>query len=376
MNFLDTLTLDGGTRKTADGYVVASALAARSGVQLYLGSEVGIADKAVVKVYRPAEEVFSKDSLSTYAHKPMTNDHPSEAVSSKNWKDLAVGLVGDEVARDGEFVRIPLVLMDAAAIADLDAGKKELSAGYVCDLSIEAGITPDGEAYDAVQRNIKINHVALVKAGRAGSKARIGDSAIWGAIPVTQPFKDERNDPMTKIILVDGLQVETTDAGAAAIEKLQKQLGAMTADTAKLSADHAAALAAKDTEIGGLKAELKQAQDAVPSAVVLDTMAAARSALIDAAKALDPAIVVAGVSDADIRRNAVKKFMGEDGVKDVSDAEIAGMFKALARDGSKLSGDPLRGITPAPHIVVGDAADREAKQQAYEKRIRDGYKTA
>ena len=373
MKFLDTLTIDGTTRKTQDGYVVASALAARSGVQMYLGSEVGITDKAVVKVYRPAEEVFSNDSLSTYAHKPMTNDHPSEAVSAKNWKALAVGLVGDEVARDGEFVRVPLVLMDHAAIADLDAGKRELSAGYTCDLSIEAGLTPDGEAYDAIQRNIRINHVALVSKGRAGPKARIGDSAGWGAIPVTQTFKDERNDPMTKIIMVDGLQVETTDAGAAAIEKLQRNLADATAAAATSATAHAAAIAAKDTEIGGLKAELKQAKDAVPAADTLDKLVADRSALIDTAKSLDPAIVTTGVSDNDIRRAAVKKFMGEDGVKDVSDAEIAGMFKALARD----KRDPLTGITPAasPLVQLGDAAaQREASQQKYEARLRDGWK--
>lgn len=373
MKFLDTLTLDGGTRKTADGYVVASALAARSGIQLYLGSEVGISDKSVVKVYRPADEVFSKDSLSTYAHKPMTNDHPSEAVNAKNWKDLAVGLVGDEVARDGEFVRVPLVLMDHNAIADLDAGKRELSAGYTCDLSIESGITPDGEAYDAIQKNIRINHVALVSKGRAGPNARIGDSAGWGAIPVTETFKDERNSPMTRIIMVDGLQVETTDAGAAAIEKLQRDNAKLTADMATSTAAHAAALATKDGEIGALKAELKTAKDAVPAADALDKLVSDRAALIDAAKALDPAIATTGVSDADIRRNAVKKFMGEDGVKDASDAEIAGMFKALARD----KRDPLAGLSPAvgATAAIGDIAmQREASQQKYEKRLADAWK--
>lgn len=376
MNFLDTVTLDSDLRKTADGYLVTSALTARSGIQLYLGSEVGIADKAVVKVYRPAEEVFSRDSLATFAHKPMTNDHPSEAVNAQNWKSLSVGIVGDEVARDGEYVRVPLVMMDAKAIADIEGGKRELSAGYTCDLDITAGTTADGEEYDAVQRNIRINHVALVSKGRAGPKARLGDAAghAWGAIPVTKPFKDERNDPMTKIIMVDGLQVETTDAGAAAIEKLQRDNAKLVADMSTSAAAHAAAISAKDTEIGGLKADLKKAQDAVPAADALDKLVADRATLIEAAKTLDANIVTAGVSDADIRRNAVKKIMGEDGVKDVSDAEVAGMFRALARD-NRAGGDPLSGRSPAPQMV-GDAQKREEGQQAYEKRLRDAYKTA
>src|SRR5690606_29290937 len=103
-------------------------------IQLYAGYEVGKPELPVVRVYRPSDEVFSKDALATYPHKPITNDHPAEPVSAENWKDHAVGFIGDEVARDGEFVRIPLMLADARAIADIEAGKRELSAGYTCEL--------------------------------------------------------------------------------------------------------------------------------------------------------------------------------------------------------------------------------------------------
>lgn len=192
MQFTDAAPI-AGTRRTADGYLVADVRTARTGIQNYAGHEVGKPEMPVVKIYRPADQVFARDSLGSYAHKPVTNDHPAEAVGATNWKDLAVGQIGDEVARDGEFVRIPLIVMDAAAIKAVDEGKRELSAGYTCDLAWEAGTTPEGEKFDAIQKDIRINHVAIVQRGRAGSQARIGDGVrSWGAAPVTSDQKPKR----------------------------------------------------------------------------------------------------------------------------------------------------------------------------------------
>ena len=119
MDFIDTYSLDTATvqlRETADGYVVCQPRIARTGIQLYAGAEVGRPDLDQVRVYRPENEVMHKDSLKSLAGKPVTIEHPAEPVTAKNWKDLAVGHMGDEVLRDGEFVRVPLILMDAGAI--------------------------------------------------------------------------------------------------------------------------------------------------------------------------------------------------------------------------------------------------------------------
>ncbi|WP_437408618.1 DUF2213 domain-containing protein [Sinorhizobium meliloti] len=172
MKFTDLAPI-AGTRRTADGYLVADVRTARTGIQVYAGHEVGKPELQVVKVYRPEDQVFDKASLGSYAHKPVTNDHPDVAVTADNWKALSVGQIGDEVARDGEFVRVPLVVMDGATIGDIEGGKRELSAGYTCDLAWEPGTTPEGETYDAIQKDIRINHVAIVQRGRAGSEARI-----------------------------------------------------------------------------------------------------------------------------------------------------------------------------------------------------------
>ena len=78
--FADRLTLD-KSRRSADGYMAIHARAARSGIYQYLGSEIDptgqhFAADQVVSVYRPADEVFSKESLGSFVGKPITDDHP------------------------------------------------------------------------------------------------------------------------------------------------------------------------------------------------------------------------------------------------------------------------------------------------------------
>ncbi|WFU89468.1 DUF2213 domain-containing protein [Rhizobium sp. CC1099] len=335
MQFEDKLTLDGAIRRTADGYGVVSAKVARGGnVQLYLGSEVGMADKAAVRVYRPENEVFKKDAIASYAGVPVTVGHPKNGVSAETWKDLAVGEVGDDVLRDGEFVRVPMMLRDAKAIKTVEDGTRELSMGYSAEVTFADGVTPSGEAFDAIMSDFKMNHVAIVGKARGREELRIGDGAEkWGAAPIITT--DKETVDMTealRTVVVDGLSVQTTDQGAQAIAKLQKDLESSAAKITANDAAHNAAIAAKDEEIGTLKADLKKAQDAAPKPEDLDKLVADRAALVTTIKAIDSKIEVSGKSDADLRRAAVKAKLGDEMVKDASDAEISGMFKAIAKD--------------------------------------------
>lgn len=163
-------------RRLADGRIAAVAKFARSGCYSYAGSEVGRPDLQAVTVYRPESEVFDQAAMASFAHKAITIDHPAGSVTADNWKTHSVGWTEGKVARDGEFVEIPLMLADASAVRAYDAGKRELSAGYTCDLTWGDGIAPDGTRYQATMRTLRGNHIAIVGAGRAGSECRIGDS--------------------------------------------------------------------------------------------------------------------------------------------------------------------------------------------------------
>ena len=97
-------TKDGKLVRSRDGYIKGYANAARVGVQSYRGSEVERPDLDKVKVYRPAEQVFHRDSMHTAAHRPITLNHPPEMVNDGNWKKYAVGYIGDEVIRDAGII--------------------------------------------------------------------------------------------------------------------------------------------------------------------------------------------------------------------------------------------------------------------------------
>ncbi|PDT55045.1 MULTISPECIES: DUF2213 domain-containing protein [Sinorhizobium] len=377
MKFTDNAPI-AGTRRTADGYLVADVRTARTGIQLYAGHEVGKPEMQVVKVYRPEDQVFDKASLGSYAHKPVTNDHPAEAVTPDNWKAVSVGQIGDEIARDGEFVRIPLIVMDAAAIKAIDDGKRELSAGYTCDLAWEAGTTPEGEKYDAIQKDIRINHVAIVQRGRAGSEARIGDGAgKWGVSPVNTQIADERIPKMDlRKILVDGLTVETTDQGAQAITKLQKDLESSAAKFADAEKAHQVALAAKDAELAKKDAEIDALKGRILSDAELDKRVQARADLVAKASVLAKDVKTEGLSDAAIRKAVVVAKLGDAAIADKSEAYIDARFDMLVEDASKGGGaDPFRIAVQQGLSQVSDASASATAHKAMVSDLESAWQT-
>jgi len=180
----DTLVLD-GVRRTSDGYLTAFAKVARTGIQVYRGHEVGRPDLDRVRVYRPPSEVFNADAMRSLAHRPVTYKHPPVPVNSTNWKRFAGGQTGEDVVRDGDFVRVPMVMMDAAMVDAYERdGVRELSLGYSTDIKWTSGVVADGEPdagkeYDAVQTAIRGNHLALVPVARGGDQLRVGDEDLW-----------------------------------------------------------------------------------------------------------------------------------------------------------------------------------------------------
>ena len=322
MNFVDhSITPLKDVSTTPEGYIVAEAFAVRTGLQRYLGKEVGRPDLQFVDVYRPEEEVFSKDSVSTFAHAPITVDHPAGGVNAATWKQKAVGEVSTEAMRDGERLKLQLVVKDSAATELVKSGaKRQLSAGYTCDLDWTAGTTADGKPYQAVQRKIRINHLALVERGRAGN-CQIGDSE-WGAAPLSDAdpgSKTKENTMTTKPVVL----------GDKAVQVLAEDAQAVTDFLAKLNGEVATATTAVQTKDGEIAALKQQLADAQMTPEKLNQMVAARKQVLDSHKALTGKDADATLSDADIRKVAVTHKLGDAVTKDMSDAAIEGAFQAL-----------------------------------------------
>lgn len=356
--FLTDSVTASNVRRTADGYLVATAKVARTGIQDYLGSEVGRPDMPIVRVFRPESSVFADSAMRSYAYRPMTNDHPGgDGVNSKNWKAVAIGQTGSEVLRDGEFVSVPLVLMDAKAIADYESGKCELSMGYGAELTFQDGVTDKGEAYDAILGPMTMNHLALVDRARGGEHLRIGDTK--------QPNPTGGHDmaDVLRKLLVDGLTIEVTEQGAQAIEKLNGKLADAATATKTLADAHAVALAGKDDEIVKIKAALDDAKTKILSDAQVDALVKDRTDLVTIAKALHDGDYT-GKSADEIRKAVVVAKFGDAAVAGQPEAYIKARFDILAEDAAKNPGSD----TFRQHMIhqdgktVGNESD-QARQQ-------------
>lgn len=364
MQFQDALTLD-APRKTSDGFMAVRAKAARSGVYDYLGSEVDpkgtkFKPNDIVKVYRSEAEVFDKASVHSFIAKPITNDHPAQPVTAANWRDHTRGGVMNAL-RDGDFLAFDLTIMDAQAVADVEAGKRELSNGYACDLAFEDGTAPDGTAYQAVQRNIRGNHVAIVARGRAGSKCRIGDQspnsdggnefAACDALPhLIDHLKGKRS---MNFIMLDGLKVDLDDGDAVkiAVTKLQA-----TKDEAIAAKDAAETkVATLTTEKATLDAKIVTLEQQVKdSAITPAKLRDAAKVYADAAakaKALG-VTVTDEMGEADIQKAVVTAKLG-DAAKDWTPDMVSVSFATMTAD-TKI--EPKHDPIHAPKAMTTDNA--------------------
>lgn len=261
----DTTKL-GRVMKRPNGHLLVPATLARVGVQVYKNP-----DGSVRRELRLPDEVFHADALASLELVPVTLDHPPEMLDTKNSAKYARGAVGENIARDGNFVKARLAITDDAAIAavtstDPAKRKDEVSVGYTCDLEMTSG-TWNGQAYDAIQRNIRANHVSLVAKGRAGADVRVH-------LDAAESFADE-DQPKEKTVKVTikGKEFDISDEAAEALkgERADAEQAAAKVATdikaAKDSADKATARAdALEGDLTKAKAERMDA-DAFNAAV-------------------------------------------------------------------------------------------------------------
>lgn len=279
---------------TDEGFLKAPGRVARTGIQEYLASELGLDGdpNRIVNVYRPAEEVFKQNSLSSYNGVDVTDNHPSGLVDAKTYRSVAVGNVISEGVQDGDYVQATLLIKDESAIKSIESGKSELSAGYTAEYVNEPSVTEDGCEYEFIQRDIKINHVALVDKARAGAMARIFDKKVEVI--------------MAKVTLDNGRAIELEDAIAAQVEDSISRLTAQ-ATTEK---DRADGLQAK---FDSASEELKTAKAAASSDAVAVKVKAIAAAMDSARKIAGKDFVCDSVDEVEIKRSALAKV--RDGVK-------------------------------------------------------------
>jgi hypothetical protein len=228
-------------KRIASGGVIVDAMFARTGVQTYVRE-----DGSVSREYRPPEEVFSERTLASLRGAPITIGHKGQ-VNPKNWRETSIGTVlsgkKHDVKVDGEeWISGEALVSDADAIARLGVDLVENSLGYEMDLDPTPGVTPTGERYDAVQRNIIANHNAFGKQGfaRAGRSAKL---RLDGNQEIVTDSNDEGVEEVSEVskrmIQCDGVSVEY--GSETHVSLLEKQT--------KTANDRADSMTAKVTEL-------------------------------------------------------------------------------------------------------------------------------
>lgn len=147
------------------------------------GAELGLDPHAVYMLYRdPAELQAAAHTIEgkpvLLHHKPLTSeDHPEE---------LVVGSVGTGAAYVHPYLRAPISVWRQDAIdaveadPDDDEYQGELSPGYRYRADMSPGRSPEGVAFHGRMRDIKFNHLAIVKEGRTGHDVIVADEAPQG----------------------------------------------------------------------------------------------------------------------------------------------------------------------------------------------------
>ena len=161
--------------ETPEGFLVCKNVpVARTGVQQYLGRELGLNNKYddLINVYRTEDEVFNPKVIASFEGKAFTDNHPSDWVTPLNVSTYLKGTVTNVRRGEGnenQFLLADIIVYNPQQISDIkNKVKREISCGYECEY------VPYKDGY--AQKNIIGNHVALVDAGRAGNRVAIKDN--------------------------------------------------------------------------------------------------------------------------------------------------------------------------------------------------------
>lgn len=379
----DTAPINELTVDPQTGYLHASNVPiARVGVFPYLHSDGTWTNEAKLP-----EDILSESTVKSANNKPVTNDHPVDdgenvLVDKSNSTQYVKGFTADNAHVEGDMLKVGLTIMDPQLIdAVQNGGKQELSIGFQTDVEPISG-EYNGAKYDSVQRNIQINHVAVVDRAREGHNIRItGDSA---QMVVNDTRKEKQMAENEKNVFDDAGNTSSNTNSASSntssssnsssssssddkdkqIADLKQQVKDLQAQLAKANGSNSQDDSDDDDDKGknsnksdSVEREiekLKAERDKYKSKVEGDSFNNAvddRIELIDEAKKiLGDSYDFRGKSDKQIKIDSIKKADSAIDVEDKPDAYYDGIFEVIKNRKTGVVGYPRQS-------TIGDSAD-------------------
>lgn len=276
----------------------------KAGIFPYLGRSIGAPepDKTYM-VYRSEEELNNPETIASFALLPLTDEHPHTLLGDADEGYVAPeekvihGTLGEDIKFEDGYLKGSLKIFTNWAKQMLGSGKRELSAGYRCTYDFVNGVV-NGCKYDAVQRNIRGNHLALVEQGRMGPDVAVLDSA-------------EKLDHV--VITMDSKELEKmaeeAGSGGLTIEQLAEQVAAIMPQVAKMQEILAKLTPLEEAEHGvQLDEEEKKEEEEV--------IAVGDECKDDEAKGMDAAIKSLKAEVAELKSNAMRAVLKEVSARD------------------------------------------------------------
>ena len=318
-----------------NNFLSAPAAIARVGVQTYRARDIFTSDgqsafplkkpDETVKMFRPADEVGAADAIKSFEHAPVTLGHPDPiaypaGVTADCWSQLAKGHASDcSFDRKAGLVKATLHVRDAKAVDAINKGVQQLSAGYRYAIDRTPGIDPDtGEAYDAVQRKIRANHIAIVPSGRGGPSCRVADED-------TQP----KEAKMKRTVQFKGVAYSLDETEASLVETLVKDLATSQDALTTAQSAHGEAVAKLATEHA---AKVKELEAKIVTTEQLAAMVQDHATVLSDCARLCPKVKPEGSAGV-VRRAMLADITGRDEhAKRVADAVLVGVALDKADD--------------------------------------------
>jgi hypothetical protein len=360
---LDSVPLD-KVEYTPEGFLIDTPIVTSVGVFEYKNP-----DGSIRRELRMPEHVFNENSLATYEGKPVIITHSAGRVDKDNVTEEIVGTILSKGYPDGEAdVRAKIVIHDIDTVKR--SGMRELSLGY--DLVLDE--TPgewNGQPYDAIQTEIAINHLAVVREARAGEQARLnidgkdqnepkGVKEMAQEKKSTQPPKkvnaeiaafEERRKRRLDEAEAAAQGADNADQESAVVEEIKETGDNPTGTGDKPSIEERVKLVTdrrgnRDAEgdpsdVDAAKGQIAQADADIATLLdIIEELQAAKDiAVIDKADSAPKAPAAEG--DAPATPPAAEKPMNADSV----DAAVAERLK-LVRIGDRLNLDGLESLKP------------------------------
>jgi hypothetical protein len=363
-------------QKNTDGTLKGEAIITNVGVFPYL-----MTDGTVINELRLPEEVFHPDSVNSLKNKPLTNNHPPEIVTDDNVDKYQVGNIDDNVLQDQYHLAAGIHVTDEQAVNDIQDGKRALSAGYSVDLEKKSGVWM-GVKYDAIQRNIQYNHVAIVDRGRAGDDAKIKLDSIDPTLGILhiekkQNFNKREDKSMLKKIRIDGVEweadAEVIKAYTQATSEIEKLKNDHTVEIESLKKDNDTITAERD-QLKEDNEKLKKLNEEIQkdNPEVIEKAVQSRLVVLDAAKRADVEVKTE-MSEDEIKKEIIIKLFPNSVEKldGASEDYINARFDFALESLEEIKEDKKDTDTKLKNDSISNVDDKkEDSKSAYERMVK------